>query len=252
MRSGLWDLKEEKITCQVFLEELDCSIETAEIARDRMVNAGFEEREITAIQGKLRDYDKIHYKKNISHCAPKSIKIYKELTRTKSNSFEGLHNFIIESRERNTLIRGTNFEFDLADDSSMPGFDFNYDPSVLKFVMRGTDIAKRFTDYLFDLLNKDGRKYSNIYNSVGMSRDKFSKILQGKSLSIENLIMLSVALKLDYQTASKFMSLAKVVLDPSDPRDATIIYALKHGIYDTTEIDEGLMSCGVATIFSEE
>ena len=95
MIGKLWDTREEEIICEIYLENEDCSKEVAEIASKKLVEEGFEERSISSIQAKLRDYDKIHKRKNISHCAPKSINVYKKKVKKEIDKFGGLDDFML-------------------------------------------------------------------------------------------------------------------------------------------------------------
>ena len=234
MSKIMWTIEEEQIVCKFYLENLNCSQWIAKDIYDAIVEAGYKERSISSIQAKLRDYSKIHNNGNITHVAPKSIRVYKKATRKSTYAFEGVDEFIHNLRYTNVTSENSN-----SNNSNTTNFVFN------------GKTARSFSELFFELLDRDGRKNSDIYNSVGLSRQDFSKIMSGKSRSIENLILLSIALKLDYPTAIELMSLARVALDPSDDRDAIIIYALQKRIYDTFEIDEALEKRGLPTLFSE-
>ena len=131
----------------------------------------------------------------------------------------------------------------------VPLFDFTSDFSAKALSLK---TGPSFINVLMTLLNKDGRSNAEIYNSVSMDRRVFSKLLQGKSVSKRNIVVISVALKLDLKTAQYLLSTAGMALDPSNKTDVAVSYALEHRIYDPYEIEEALLEWGEPTLFFAE
>lgn len=106
-----------------------------------------------------------------------------------------------------------------------------------------------FVYVLTNLLNEDGRDNAEIYNSVSMDRRVFSKLLQGKSISKRNVVVIAIALKLDLKTTQALLALAGMAFDPSNKTDVIVVYAIEHKIYDPYEIEEALLEWGEPSLF---
>ena len=113
-------------------------------------------------------------------------------------------------------------------------------------------VGPSFIDVLMTLLNKDGRDNADIYNSVSMDRRVFSKLLQGKSISKRNVVVIAIALKLDLKTTQALLALAGMAFDPSNKTDVIVVYAIEHKIYDPYEIEEALLEWGEPSLFFVE
>ena len=158
MIGKLWDTREEEIICEIYLENEDCSKEVAEIASKKLVEEGFEERSISSIQAKLRDYDKIHKRKNISHCAPKSINVYKKKVKKEIDKFGGLDDFMLGIYGKKSPILDYDYEFDLVDDSPN-NLILNSIPNTTGFfTVNGFNKPKNFIDYFMELCIKSGKE----------------------------------------------------------------------------------------------
>lgn len=255
MIGKLWDTREEEIICEIYLENEDCSKEVAEIASKKLVEEGFEERSISSIQAKLRDYDKIHKRKNISHCAPKSINVYKKKVKKEIDKFGGLDDFMLGIYGKKSPILDYDYEFDLVDDSPN-NLILNSIPNTTGFfTVNGFNKPKNFIDYFMELCIKSGKEDRKIYNPSGknggelIDRRVFSKMKQGQSLSKGNLIKFAICLELDYDTTVELLAMANCAFNPGLKKDVIIMYAIQHHIYDPEEIDDTLYYYGEDTLF---
>lgn len=258
MTKRVWTIEEERIVCGVFLNTKKCGVWAADFINEEFKMNGIEPRKPSSIIAKLGDYRKIHNKGDISHVAPKSIKVYKELTRSLSPVFEGLNNFVNEFYGKESPIFDYDVEVDIV---SAPNGVVSEIPTNFNnnFIIKETlTTTKSFKDYFWDLLIKSGKTDSDIYNPIGkngyelIDRRVYHKMKEGKSLSKRNLIKLAIALKLSYEETVDLLSRANFAFNNSIKMDLVIIYAIKHGCYDPDEIDEALWHQGLETLFSEE
>lgn len=243
MEKRIWSIKEEIVCCEIILTLGLVGMREAEEAQHRLLEKGFEERSISSIQAKLRDYYKIHNNGNISHVAPKSIRVYETLTKLKAESEEGLENFISQVH---------NPQGDVDDIVSFDSFN---KPSITKFVCN-TVITQTFDDYFMKLrlkYNKD----SEIYNPAGhgertelMSRKKFNKVVNGEARTKENLLMIAILMKLDYTTTQEFLALCGHTLSVAILSDIIITYAIKNQKYDPYALDITLVNYGCEPLFA--
>lgn len=106
--------------------------------------------------------------------------------------------------------------------------------------------AKSFTDYLIKLLNKKGLSNSEVYNSIGMTRQYFSKLLSGKiEPSKEKLLEIAVALRLNIDETTDFLACAGYALSRFSKTDLVYEYYIKKQIYDYTTISTALFEQGL-------
>jgi hypothetical protein len=233
MSKKIWSIEEEIILCEIYLEKEDTFIETAEITLGRLNEAGYTGRTRKTVQAKLRDYCKIHNKKDTSHCAPKSIRVYEILTSRKHRMDDELESFISKLYNPN----GT--------DDEIISFDTFGVPSIItKFVFneKQAKITETFDDYLLRLMGKY-KKPSEIYNPAGrantaiMSRQDFSKIVNGSLRTYDNILKLAILMKLDYNTTLEFMGTLGYTLKTNELRYLIIFHAIKTGHYDHMDID---------------
>lgn len=258
MTKRVWTIEEERIVCGVFLNTKKCSVWAADHVNEEFKMNGIEPRKASSIIAKLGDYRKIHNKGDISHVAPKSIQVYKKLTRKLPRSFEGLGDFVKNNYGTQNPIYDYDVEVDIISDPNdvISEIPTNFNKNFI--IREKLTTTKSFKDYFWDLLIKSGKTDSDIYNPTGVNgyelidRRVFHKMKEGKSLSKRNLIKLAIALKLSYEETVDLLSRANFAFNNSMKMDLVIIYALKHKCYDPKEIDEALWYQGLETLFSEE
>lgn len=110
-----------------------------------------------------------------------------------------------------------------------------------------------FVDYLIELLIRDGRNGRDLYGDREdyMSRQTLSKLLQGKSISKDNILKLSIMLRLTESETIKLLNSAGFGTNKGIKRDLIVMFAIEHKIYDPYEIDDTLDSYGEKTLFNK-
>ena len=258
MTKRVWTIEEERIVCGVFLDTKKCGVWSAELVNEQFKMNGIEPREIRSITAKLGDYKKIDERGDLSHVAPKSIQVYKKLTRKLPQSFEGLGDFVKNNYGTQNPIYDYDVEVDII---SAPNGVVSEIPTTLNtnfIIKEKITTTKSFKDYFWDLIIKSGKSDSEIYNPTGkngyelIDRRVYHKMKEGKSLSKRNLIKLAISLHLSYDETVDLLSRANFAFNNSMKMDLVIIYAIKHKCYDPEEIDEALWHQGLETLFSEE
>lgn len=250
----VWTLEEEEIVCGGFLRNPDDCRKHAEEILAILKSKGYQDRTIETILAKLKDYKRIAEYKLDSHIAPKSIEVYKRKTAERNkrlNEIDQLLQSLGNLKESDDLDAEVNVASEKPQMKMMTKESFS--PSTTSFIVTNMNsrMTPSFTDLLNRLLFEDGRDNSEIYGSVWMSRQDFSKILQGKSLTKRNLLKLAIALKLEAQVAKDFLGSAGLSLTRSSKLDIVVLYALDNKIYDPFEIDEALEHEDLPTLFAE-
>lgn len=258
MTKRIWTIEEERIVCRAYLDTLDYGVYLAGAINLVFEQEGIEKREIRSIVSKINDYRRIHNKGDLSHVARKSIKIYKELTRHLSTKFKDVNNFVKENYGIKSPIIDYDFEYDLVCSNNRTTSTSNYllnsHNNYNNLIVKGLDANVEeisFVDYFMKLCIDSGMDDSEIYNSIGMQRQKFHKIKNGQAITKRSLIMLAIALKLDYNTTVKFLALGNTALVPGCLMDTIITYVIEHSIYDPFDIDELLDYYNLETLFSD-
>ena len=111
-----------------------------------------------------------------------------------------------------------------------------------------------FVDLLIELVNRDGRSGKDLYGEyeIYFSRKTFSKMLQGKSISKENILRLAILLRLNVEETLDLLGYGGFGVSKGIRRDLIIMFAIEHKIYDPDEVDETLLDYGEEPLFNKE
>lgn len=105
-------------------------------------------------------------------------------------------------------------------------------------------IKPSFYKYLADTIESKGYTEPEFYNYIGMSRQTFGKIRKSEKISRNHILLMAVALELDYKQAVDFMAEAGFVFRPSDNRESFISYVMRNRKYTLESVEEMLFFMG--------
>lgn len=120
--------------------------------------------------------------------------------------------------------------------------------SVLDDISHSFEVASKtrtIGQYLQDIIEKkEITKDSSVYHPAGISQTYWGRLINDK---IENprkdkLLAISVGLKLTVSEAETLLNKSGYTFNQKDKRDVIIEYFLKRKLYDTSKIDEVLVS----------
>lgn len=112
--------------------------------------------------------------------------------------------------------------------------------SELEAKLRATDAG--FSETLLNLIDKTGKKDSEIYNKANISRQHFSKIRNNPDYkpTKPTAIAFAIALELDMDGTRDLISRAGYTLTNSSKFDVIIMYFIQHRNYNMFDINEVL------------
>ena len=119
-------------------------------------------------------------------------------------------------------------------------------PMVMPMVPSLPDFLKQadagFTETLLKLIDKTGKKDSEIYKKANLSKQHFSKIRNNPDYrpTKQTAIALALALELDLEATKDFISRAGYALSNSSKFDLIIRYFIEKGNYNVVEINIAL------------
>ena len=109
-----------------------------------------------------------------------------------------------------------------------------------------------FGDYLQQMINKKGMKNSEVYSAANLTKQYFSKLLNGKvTPSKTKLLSIAVALRLNLDETVDFLRMSGYALSPFSQEDKIFEYFIRNRIYDIYRIDIMLFDCGLPTLITE-
>ena len=109
-----------------------------------------------------------------------------------------------------------------------------------------------FGEYLQQLINKKGKKNSEVYAAANMTKQYFSKLLNGKvTPSKTKILSLAIALQLNMDETVDFLRMSGYAFSPFAPTDRIFEYFIRNHMYDIYQIDIVLFDCGLPTLINE-
>jgi len=111
-----------------------------------------------------------------------------------------------------------------------------------------------FQQKLFEYIDRSGRKDSDVYNAVGISRSMFSKIRVSTNYQPSKLtaLMFCVVLKLSIAESEDLLERASYSFSRSNITDRVFYALMSKGIYEPSAIDGFLVKHGEKAAFSTE
>ena len=124
-------------------------------------------------------------------------------------------------------------------------------PDNLDDLIRSTDAG--FTETLLKLIDKTGKKDSEIYKKANVDRKLFSKIRNNPAYKPSKVtaVAFALALELNLEETQNFIGRAGYTLSHSSKFDIIIEYFITHGNYNVFEIDAVLFRYDQPLIGSE-
>lgn len=107
-------------------------------------------------------------------------------------------------------------------------------------------------EYLQQLINKKGKKNSEVYTAANMTKQYFSKLLKNQvAPSKTKMLSLAVALKLNMDETVDFLRMSGYAFSPISQTDKVFAYFISKGIYDIYRIDIVLFDYGLPTVVND-
>lgn len=119
---------------------------------------------------------------------------------------------------------------------------------ILNSLLKLTE--KTFTEMLMSLIEKKGKKISDIYTKAGISKQHFSKIKNNPDYqpSKNTALALAVALNLNLEETEDLIGRAGFALSKSSKSDLIVKYFIEKKIFDVDEINYNLDVRGFDTL----
>ena len=109
--------------------------------------------------------------------------------------------------------------------------------------------TESFGKHLQKLINKKGLKNSEVYAAANISKQYFSKLLNGKvNPSKEKMLALAVGLRLNLDETIDFLRIAGYAFSPISQTDEVVKYFITHEDYNVIKIDIVLFDYGLAPL----
>lgn len=103
-----------------------------------------------------------------------------------------------------------------------------------------------FEKHLRQLINKKGLKNSEVYAAANISKQYFSKLMNGQvKPSKEKMLALAVGLRLNVDETVHFLRIAGYALSPISQTDKIVEYFIRRGEYSVIKIDILLFDYGL-------
>lgn len=109
-----------------------------------------------------------------------------------------------------------------------------------------------FGEYLQQIINKKGMKNSEVYTAANLTKQYFSKLLNGKvTPSKTKILSLAVALHLNMDETIDFLRMSGYAFSPFSQVDKVFEYFIRNKDYDIFKIDIVLFDYGLPTLVND-
>ena len=109
-----------------------------------------------------------------------------------------------------------------------------------------------FGEYLQQLIRKRGMKNSQVYTAANLTKQYFSKLMNGKvTPSKTKILSLAIALQLNMDETVDFLRMSGYAFSPSSSVDKIFQYFIHNKIYDIYRIDIILFDYGLPTLANQ-
>ncbi len=166
--------------------------------------------------------------------------------------FQHVQFYIEQNYESADTVNFFNFLGGLGVGGIIAGGNFSYGGAdrqdILNSLIKLTE--KTFTEMLMTIIEKKGKKISEIYNSAGITKQHFSKIKNNLDYkpSKNTALALAVALNLNLEETADLIGRAGFTLSKSSKSDLIVEYFIREKIYDVDEINYNLDIRGFETL----
>lgn len=119
---------------------------------------------------------------------------------------------------------------------------------ALDFLLKKMELT--FSEKLLQLIERKGRKPSEVYTKAGVTRDLFSKIKSNKDYhpTKETSLALAIALHLDLEETADLIKRAGYTISHSSESDLIVEFFIDRGMYNIDEINNQLDLRGHKTL----
>jgi hypothetical protein len=119
---------------------------------------------------------------------------------------------------------------------------------ALDFLLKKMELT--FSEKLLQLIEKKGRKPSEVYTRAGVTRDLFSKIKSNKDYhpTKETSLAFAIALHLDLEETADLIKRAGYTISHSSESDLIVEFFIDRGMYNIDEINNQLDLRGHKTL----
>ena len=245
----LWTVKEDLITCKFVCDNQDryLNAELLYTLRDKLCEAGFEERSITALNKRAGQYQSLFRGDEAPYATEQMRAVYQSFAiRDNENLIGSIRSCIAETFDFNAST-----EENVIDRNSVLAH-LSGEGNGLTSYACSVDMHETFPMVLERFIEKKGfRKHKEIYSKIFMKADTFSSILRGKYPIVkkENVLRLCVGLQLSVDEAEEFMESAGYLFSRGIMMDVVIKTCLAHQCYNTFMIDEELYEHNAPALF---
>lgn len=131
-----------------------------------------------------------------------------------------------------------------------------YSPRISSTTQKLDDYMQQesgsFGTYLQQLINKKCMKNSEVYTAANLTKQYFSKLLNGKvTPSKAKILSLAVALRLNMDETIDFLRMSGYAFSPFSQVDKIFEYFIRNEMYDIYKIDIVLFDYGLPTLIND-
>jgi O-acetyl-ADP-ribose deacetylase (regulator of RNase III)/transcriptional regulator with XRE-family HTH domain len=138
------------------------------------------------------------------------------------------------------------------DYEEMEPYPIKTDPTLHKLDYYMQQELGTFGTYLQQLIHKKGMKNSEVYTAANLTKQYFSKLLNGKvTPSKTKILSLAVALHLNMDETIDFLRMSGYAFSPFSQVDKIFEYFIRNKMYDIYRIDIVLFDYGLPTLVND-